>query len=291
MKLAKWGWTLLILAIVLYLLTASFYVLRPGESALLLRMGRVEAIRSTPGLYLHWPFLQSVQLIDTRQRSQSTKAITVHVSNGKDLQLNCFVEWHIADPARFYERGLNMALAESQVSDTVISAFHRLLESQALQNQPDDKQLHAWQQSLLQSAKKALTKDGIGMDSLHFLEIGLTSDALQSTYRQMRAKLQSQLEAVQLAGKDQVNQLQDQAEKKRQALLSDAYTDAQQTIGKAREEAAKIYAASYGKDPRFFAFYRSLELLREIKKGDVLVLPESSPLVQYLRSQQSTIKR
>ncbi len=283
MKPISWGWLALLLVLVLYLLSASFYELRPGQSAVVLSAGHVSAVRSQPGLYMHWPFLQSVQVIDTRRRSQSTKAVTITPSNGPSQQLDCFVQWHVNDAERFYQRGLNTALAESQVSDVVQAALTRIVEDNS-GVAPSLTVLSNWQRQLRDRVGKSLQRDGISLDDLHFLEIGLTADAQQEVYKKMRADLQTQIAAAQLAGKEQIDQIKSSTEKERQQILSQAYTSSQQSLGQAQAEAAKIYADAYGKDPRFYAFYRSLEVLRHsAKAGDVWVLPADSPLLRYLR--------
>ena len=282
MKPMTWGWIALILVVFLYLLSASFYELRPGQSAVVLSAGHVAAERSRPGLYIHWPFLQSVQIIDTRRRSQSTKAVTITPSSGPSLQLDCFVQWHVSDAEKFYQRGLNTALAESQVSDVVQAALTRIVEKNPGVS-PSGSVLAAWQQSLSSQVADSLERNGISLDDLRFLEIGLTAEAQQGVYQKMRADLQTKLAAAELAGKEQVDEIKNAAEKKRQQLLSQAYATAQETLGQAQVQAAKIYADAYGKNPRFYAFYRSLEVLRDSAKADdVWVLPANSPLLRYL---------
>ena len=282
MKAVSWGWLALLLAAVLYLLSASFYELQPGQSAVILDAGRVTGEHAQPGLYLHWPLLQSVQVIDTRRRSQSTKAVTLVPKSGPTFQLDCFVQWHVDDASRFYQRGLNTALAEGEVSDVVQAALRQIIE-QNPGNTANNEVLASWQQQLSVAAGRQLQNDGIRLDDLRFLEIGLTSDAQQVVYQKMRADLQNQLTEVQLAGKTQVDDIKNAGEKARQQLLNDAYTASQQTLGQAQAQAAKIYADSYGKDPSFYAFYRSLEILQHnAKPGDVWVLSANSPLLQYL---------
>ncbi|MEY2342464.1 protease modulator HflC [Acidithiobacillus sp. IBUN Pt1247-S3] len=283
MKPITWGWIALLLVVFLYLLSASFYELRPGQSAVVLSAGHVAAERSQPGLYIHWPFLQSVQVIDTRRRSQSTKAVTITPSTGPSLQLDCFVQWHVSDAEKFYQRGLNTALAESQVSDVVQAALTRVVEKNP-GVAPSSATLAAWQQSLSSQVADSLARNGISLDDLRFLEIGLTAEAQQDVYQKMRSDLQTKLAAEELAGKEQVDEIKNSAEKERQQIVSQAYTTAQQTLGQAQGQAAKIYADAYGKNPRFYAFYRSLEVLRDSAKADdVWVLPADSPLLRYLR--------
>ncbi len=68
-------------------------------------------------------------------------------------------------------------------------------------------------------------------------------------------------------------------------ILADAYRQAQKVKGEGDARAAAIYAAAYGINPEFFAFYRSLEAYRASlrTRGDVLVLDPSSEFFRYFR--------
>ena len=68
-------------------------------------------------------------------------------------------------------------------------------------------------------------------------------------------------------------------------ILADAYRQAQKVKGDGDARAAAIYAAAYGINPEFFAFWRSLDAYRAGLRGrnDVLVLDPSSEFFRYFR--------
>jgi len=73
--------------------------------------------------------------------------------------------------------------------------------------------------------------------------------------------------------------------------IANAYRDAQKIKGEGDAEAAKIYAESFGRDPQFAQFYRSLEAYKASfsKKSDVMVLdPSSSDFFKVFRGQAGT---
>ena len=77
------------------------------------------------------------------------------------------------------------------------------------------------------------------------------------------------------------------ADRQRDITVANAYRDAQKIKGEGDAEAARLYAAAFGKDPQFAQFYRSLEAYKASlgRKGDVMVLdPSTSEFFKVLRN-------
>jgi membrane protease subunit HflC len=68
--------------------------------------------------------------------------------------------------------------------------------------------------------------------------------------------------------------------------LAEAYREAQKTKGEGDAKATALYATAFGRDPEFYAFYRSLEAYKQSfkNKSDVMVLDPSSAFFKYLKS-------
>ncbi len=76
------------------------------------------------------------------------------------------------------------------------------------------------------------------------------------------------------------------AEKQRDIIVAEAYKEAQKLKGDGDAKAAEIYANAYGKNPEFYAFYRSVEAYKNSfkDKSDVMVLEPTSDFLKYFRS-------
>ena len=77
-----------------------------------------------------------------------------------------------------------------------------------------------------------------------------------------------------------------EADREREVILANAYREAEELRGSGDAEATAIYAQSYGKNPEFYSFYRSLEVYRNALSGsgDMLVLEPDSDLFKYFRN-------
>ena len=69
-------------------------------------------------------------------------------------------------------------------------------------------------------------------------------------------------------------------------LISEAQRKAEVIRGEADAERNNIYASAYGRDPEFFAFYRSLTAYERALKGEnsTLVISPDSEFFEYLKS-------
>ena len=68
-------------------------------------------------------------------------------------------------------------------------------------------------------------------------------------------------------------------------ITSEAYREAQEIKGRADALAAEIYAGAYDRDPEFYRFSRSLDVLEEsLDDQTVLLLQTDGDLLQFLQS-------
>jgi len=67
--------------------------------------------------------------------------------------------------------------------------------------------------------------------------------------------------------------------------MAEAYRDAQKIKGDGDAKASAMYAESFGRDPQFAQFYRSLEAYRATfrNKQDVMVLDPSTEFFKAMR--------
>jgi membrane protease subunit HflC len=87
-------------------------------------------------------------------------------------------------------------------------------------------------------------------------------------------------------GAGEAEKIKADADRQREIILAEAYREAQRTKGEGDAKAAEIYAEAFGRNPEFYAFYRSMEAYRQSfkNKSDVMVLDPSSEFFKYLKS-------
>ena len=68
-------------------------------------------------------------------------------------------------------------------------------------------------------------------------------------------------------------------------IVAEAYRDAQKVKGDGDAKASAIFAESFGRDPQFAQFYRSLEAYRASfrNKSDLMIVDPSSEFFKSMR--------
>jgi len=114
-----------------------------------------------------------------------------------------------------------------------------------------------------------------------------TSDELAgAVFKRMQADFAAQAAQIRAEGNAEAERLRAEAERNRGELLAAANRDAQRVRGEGDAQAAAIYARSYGRNPEFAAFYRSLQAYRAVlvREGDLLVIEPEGDFYKYLRN-------
>jgi len=110
-----------------------------------------------------------------------------------------------------------------------------------------------------------------------------------SVYKRMVAERQRVANELRSTGAAEGEKIRADADRQREVTVANAYRDAQKVKGEGDAEAARTYAESFGRDPQFAQFYRSLDAYKASfsKKGDVVVLDPSSDFFKAMRSSGS----
>ncbi len=97
-----------------------------------------------------------------------------------------------------------------------------------------------------------------------------------------RRRVANELRSV---GQADSEKIRADADRQREVILAEAYRQAQKLKGEGDAKAAAIYAAAFGANPEFFAFYRSLEAYRATfrSRSDMLVLDPAADFFRYFR--------
>ncbi len=280
----NWIWGVVIVFLgVLLLLSASFYTVDQSQNALLMQFGKVLRVEKSPGLYMKWPLLQHVQYVDKRLQSYSPQPVSFLTADKKPVLLDFFAEWRVTDPGLYAARLHDQADAQAEIGDALHTALSSQVGTMSMASLIAVSQ-QALAAPVLSQVNQQLQNLGIHVLDLRILQVGLSPEVLQATYKRMEAEQIQQANTYRAEGKSAADEIRANAEKEKTTILADAYRQQEEIKGQGDAEAASIYGAAYGKDPQFFAFYRSLEAYRHaLSNKTVLVLNPDSPFFKYFR--------
>ncbi len=280
-----------IVALVAALLVASStFIVNERELAVLFQFGAVQRSDFGPGLHFKLPLVQNVRKFDRRILTLDSQPERYLTAEKKDVFVDFFVKWRIADVARYYtSTSGDELLATQRLSPIVRQAFGREISERPLTEIVSGERSNLLD-DLRQGASEAAGELGIEIIDMRISRIDLPEDSQvrDSVFNRMRAERKQVASKLRSEGTEAGERIRSDADRQRQVTLAEADRDAQQIRGAGEAEAAKIYAKAYETDPEFYAFYRSLEAYRQaFRESDgVLVLDPKSEFFQYFSGER-----
>jgi modulator of FtsH protease HflC len=143
---------------------------------------------------------------------------------------------------------------------------------------------------LRQRADRESRQIGIQVLDVRIKRVDLPQNVSNSVYDRMEAERKSVANQLRSEGSAAAEKIRADADRQREVIVAEAYKEAQRVKGEGDAKAAEIYSAAYGKNPEFYAFYRSLEAYRNSfkNKSDVMVLEPNSDFLKYMKSSGAT---
>lgn len=280
---------LLILAVLAAIvIRMSVFTVDTREHGVKFRIGRIVESNYTPGLHFKLPFFENVARYPKRvlifDEESRERFLT---GEKKNLIVDYFVNWRVVDPAQYYRAvRADQATAEQRLSAIVKEGIRAAIGRRTLQEVVSAERTELMQEMLLDVQDRS-PELGIEVLDVRVKRIDLAEDVSESVFSRMRQERTSVATQLRAEGEEEYVQVRADADRQRTVILAEAYRDAERIRGAGDARAAEIYAAAYGKDREFYAFYRSMQAYRESigRDQDVLVLQPDSEFFQFLQSQ------
>lgn len=260
--------------ILLLLLGSTFSIVPETRQGVVLRFGQVVSIynpykaneafgRTGSGLKARIPFLDSVVWIDKRIQSVTMERQQVLSTDQLRLQVDAFARFRIVDPRRMYVS----AGSEERVADALRPILGSALRNElgrrraVLLLSPERGEVMS---NIRRSLDRVAQQYGAQIVDVRIMRTDLPDGApLQSAFQRMRSAREQEALTIRAEGA----------------------REAQEIRGQAEADAARVYAASFGKDPQFYDFYRAMQSYRTTfskeRTGETSVV--LSPNNDYLR--------
>jgi len=269
------------------LLVMSVFIVDQREYALVFRLGEIVSVKKEPGLYFKMPMVEDVKYFDKRIVTLDWEApAKFNTSENKYMLVDSFVKWRIIDPAKYYVsfKDGGETAAEDRLSK-VINAGLRYEFGKRTVHDVIAGERDTVMNTLRVKADKEARQIGIQVVDVRLKRVDYSEEISKSVFDRMiseRKRIANQLRSEGAAASEKI---QADADKQREVIIAEAFRDAQKTKGEGDATAAEIYSNAYGKNPEFYAFYRSQEAYKNSfkSKSDVMVLDPSSDFFKYMR--------
>lgn len=288
MNSGKMGFIAAGAAILIGIIYASAFVVNQWEVALKLRLGEIVDSDYEPGLHWMVPVVNDVQKFDGRIQTLDAKPERFLTIEKKDVIVDSFAKWRIADVAQFFRStGGNPARASRLLSERINTSLRNEFGQRTIQEVVSGERAEIM--ALLTKDSDAQAAElGIEIVDVRVKQIDLPPEVSGSVYNRMRAERERVARDLRAQGAEAAERIRADADRQKTVIVAEAFREAEKLRGEGDGQAADIYARAYQQDPEFYAFYRSLDAYRQAFEsgGDMMVLDSDSEFFQYFQSQE-----
>lgn len=268
----------------------SVYTVDEREQVLIVRFGEAisqvnEAGADNPGLHFKYPFVDQVIRFDKRNMEFNMRPAEILASDQERLIVDAFLRYRIVDPLRFFQTARTIRGGEGLLSpimqDSLRGVIASLPSSEVVSGQRAELMVRIQSAVELQVASQDL---GVEVIDVRILRADLPPQIQGQVFRRMISERSQQARGIRAEGEEQSRQIRAEADRESVVIEAQAQADAERIRGEGDARRNAIYAEAYGRDPEFFAFYRSMQAYETaIVDGTPIVIPPDSEFFSYFQ--------
>jgi membrane protease subunit HflC len=198
------------------------------------------------------------------------------------VDLDYYVIWRIANPQRFFESNRGEAAALQRIDELTYSEVRETVNQHTLGDLLSDRRGDV-EREIAKSAASALEPLGVAVVDVRIGGTLYPEANVGRVYERMRTERSRFALKFRAEGEQQARGIRSKADAESQVILAGAEREALRLRGEGDAEAARTYADTYGADPEFYSFVRSLEAYRNsLDMETTIVLSPKSSFLKYL---------
>lgn len=279
------------LLLLLMLASSTLFIVDQRQVGVIYEFGQIKEVIQEPGL--KWklpPPFQNVVFLDQRiQTLDSPETRPIFTAEKKSLVIDWLVKWRVSDPRQFIRNnGVDIRNLEARLSPIVHAAINEEVTKRTVGGV-----LSTERDKVMQDVKTRLGDDakafGIEVVDVRIKRVDFVANITESIYSRMQSERKQVANQLRSTGAAEGEKIRADADRQREVIVAEAYRDAQKIKGEGDAKASAIFADSFGKDPQFAQFYRSLDAYRSSfrSKSDLMVVDPSSEFFKAMRGSGS----
>jgi len=271
------------------LFRACAFIVDQRQFAIVFALGQIKDVIAEPGLHFKWPLVNNVVYIDKRILTIDTpQPDRVQTSEKKNLLVDSFVKWRIADARRYwvsFPGATGSGAAAERINSLVRDALNQAVNKRTV-NDVTSRERDKAMEEIRVAVQERVRDIGVEIVDVRLKRVDFVPEISESVFRRMEAERKRVANEQRSIGAAEGEKVRADADRQRQVLLAEAFRDAQKIRGEGDAKASALYAQAFGQNPEFANFYRSLEAYRASfrSKNDLLVIDPSSEFFRYLKA-------
>jgi len=244
---------LFIVAFVGYL---SVFTVQQTQQTIVLRFGEPVDVVTDPGLHFKAPW-NSVISIDKRILDLENPSQEVIASDQKRLVVDAFARYRIKNALRFYQSIGSIQAVNIQLTTLLNAALRRVLGEVTFIAVVRDER-----EALMLRIRELLDREadayGVQIVDVRIRRADLPEANSLAVYKRMQTDREREAAEIRAQGGQKAQEIRSKADREATVIIAEANSAAEQVRGTGDGERNRLFAEAYGKDPEFFAFYRSM---------------------------------
>lgn len=253
---------LIILIASLITLSQTLFAVRETQQVLVLQFGDPKRIITEPGLQYKIPFIQQLQVFDNRVLDYDASPQEVPTVDQKQVVVVAYARYKILDALRFFQTVRSELGMQQRLESTLNDALRGILGDVTLATVMTPKRAELMA-NLTQIVSQNVKNFGIEVVDVRIRRIDLPEENSQAIFRRMQTQRQQEARKIRAEGGKESRTITANADKQTRVIIAQAKKGAEITRGLGDAAAQKLYNESYGKDPEFFDFWRSMQAMNK----------------------------
>ncbi len=280
------------LAILLVVIAVAAYntlfIVSQREQAIVLQFGAPQAVYNQtgvnrPGVYAKAPFVQNVIRFDKRNLALDLPPETIVASDQEQLVVDAYARFRIKDPLLFYQRAGSEEVGRTRLQNIMTAALRRVLGG-VVSNDIVSGRRGELMRAIAADMNAQAAPLGVEILDVRIRQADLPDETAERVYARMRTEREQVAAEIRAKGEEQAQRIRAEADREVTVTLATANEEGQKIRGAGDAERARIFAQSFGRDPEFAAFYRSMQAYEAaLPEGTQMVIPPDGEFFRYMR--------
>jgi len=238
----------------------SVFTVQQTEQAIVLQFGQAKRTVLEPGLNFKLPFIQNVLYFDKRLLDLDAQPKEIIAADQERLVVDAFAKFQIVDPLKFFQKVGSENSARIQLLGFLDSNLRAVLGSVV-----SGEIISGERSNLMQLIEEGVNRQveaadyGIEIRDVRIKRADLPESISERVFGRMQSERQQEAAQIRAEGEEAARRIRAQSERDRTIILARARESSEITRGEGDGYRTAIFACSFGNDPDFFAFYRSMQ--------------------------------
>ena len=263
----------------------SAFIVHQTQQAIVLEFGKAIRVIDKPGLNWKIPVMQTVDFFDKRILDLDTAPQEVIASDQKRIVVDSFARFRIVDPLMFYQTVRTEVIARQRLGAFLDSGLRRVLGAATFEDVVRDKR-DALMKTITRLVNDEAKDLGVVVMDVRIKRADLPESNSEAIYRRMQTEREREAAEFRAEGGASANRIRATADREATIIKAEATKKGELMRGEGDATRNQIFNEAFGKDPDFFAFYRSMQAYETgLRSSDTrMVISPNSEFFRYFNS-------